>query len=175
MFTQNNYATEMEQVALGYSAAQDIATGVSEIVKKGKFKDIAKALGKLAPFLGAYGAVVNIVGLFGESGEVQRLNKVMKMLNDGFDRIEYRFDKIEESLSNVENTVLKAHFWTRRQDDLNILHDAQTRVHRYFSTTDPDVREERREDLDEQLRQDLLDSLNRIKGKFFICVKCFHF
>ena len=160
----------MEQVALGYSAAQDIADGVSLILKKGKFDEMSKLLGKLAPFLGAYGAMVNIIGLFGDSPEVQRLDKIMEMLNDGFQRVEYRFDRIEESLKDLENTIKEEHFWTRLRNDLATLNNAQHRVSRYFSVTDPAVRKERQNDLDDAEHNDVFDALNNIKGKsFYLC------
>ena len=162
----SNYATHMEQVAHGLSAAKDITDGVAAILEKGKFKEISKSLTKLAPFLGAFGAVVNIIGLFGNSPEVERLNQVIEMLNRGFNRMEYRFDRIEQRFEDLENTIAQEHFWTRLHPRLEDLSNVQARVDRYFAVSDPAQREQRKQDLGDVEYDKVFDALIAIRDTF---------
>ena len=155
----------MAQVAHGFAAAKDIADGVAQILGNGTFNRMSKALAKLAPFMGAFGAMVNIVGLFGDSLEVQRLDKIMETLNNGFQRVEYRFDRLERGLQDLENTINEQNFWTRIRDDLATLYNAEELVKDYFETTDPAARRQNQKDLNYAEFRKLETALNSLKGK----------
>ena len=156
----------MEQIAHGFSAARDITDGVAAIIETGQFSKFSKLLGKFAPFLGAYGAMFNIIGLFGNSPEVERLDQIIEILNEGFNRMEYRFDRIEQGFENLEDTIREEHFWTRLSPSLEKLSSAQERVTRYFKVTDPATRAVRQEDLDKDEYDKVFDALIAIRDTF---------
>ena len=161
----SKYATYMEQIAHGFTAAQEITDGVALILKKGRFKEIARSLTKLAPFLGAASAVFEIFGLFGNSPEVEKLDQVIGMLNEGFKRMEERFDRIEKKFEDIEDLIKEQHFWTRLRKPMAELLNVQNLVDRYFLVTDPDDREQRRKDLEDEYKT-VLDAINEIKKTF---------
>ena len=140
----------MEQIAHGFTAAQEITDGVALILKKGRFKEIARSLTKVVPFLGATSAVFEIFGLFGNSPEVEKLDQVIGMLNEGFNRMEHRFDRIEKRFEDLENTIKEQHFWTRLHDSMAHLIYAQQLVNRYFAVTKPNERAQRQKDLEKE-------------------------
>ena len=117
-------------------------------MKSGQFAQLAGHLGKFAPFLGAFGSIVGIAGMFAPSAQAQQLQEIIKILNEGFDRMEYRFDVIEERIEDLENTVRAEHFWTRLVPRLEDLSSVRSRVIGYMSVSDPDVRASRKADLD---------------------------
>ena len=162
----SNYATHIEQVANGLSAAKDITDGVAVVLEKGRFEEFSKSLTKLAPFLGAFGAFLNIIGLFGNSPEVERLDQVIEMLNSGFQRMEYRFDRIEQRFEALENTIKQEHFWTRLRPRLEALSNVQARVERYFAVSDPAQRAQRKQDLGDDEYDKVFDAMIAIRDTF---------
>ena len=156
----------MEQIAHGFTAAQEITDGVALILEKGRFKEIARSLTKLAPFLGASSAVFEIFGLFGNSPEVEKLDQVIGMLNEGFNRMEHRFDRIEKRFEDIENIIKGEHFWTRLRPSLEKLSNVQYRVDRYFEVTDPIHRAQRQGDLGKDEYDKILDAIIAIKDTF---------
>ena len=156
----------MEQVANGFEAAADITEGISGVISTGKFKRISGSISKLAPFLGAYGAVFNIIGLFGNSPEVERLDQVIGMLNEGFERVEYRFGRIENRIEALENTIKQQHFWTRLRPKLDDLSNVQERVNRSFSVSTPAERAQRLQDLGKDEYDKVLDAMIAIRDTF---------
>ena len=138
----------MGRVSSGFASSMHIMNGVANSLKTGSFTAIATTLGKIAPFLGSFGAVASIIGFFGPSPELQRLDQVIGMLNEGFAQIEGRFDQIENQIDYLEDTIKQEHFWTRLTDTLADLNNVEQRVNDYFSVVEPAVREQRKKDLD---------------------------
>ena len=161
----SNYATHMKQVAHGFTAGKEITDGVAKVLEEGSWKKIEKIARNVAPFLGAAGAVFEIVGLFGNSPEVEKLDEVIGMLNEGFNRMEERFDRIEKRFEDIEDLIREQHFWTRLRKPMADLLNVQNLVDRYFLVTDPDDREQRRKDLEDEYKT-VLDAINEIKKTF---------
>ena len=156
----------MQQVANGFLAGKEITAGISGVMESGKFSQFASKLNKLAPFLGAFGSMVSIVSLFGASEEEQRLEEVIKVLNAGFNRMEYRFDRIEDQLQNLERTITEEHFWTRLTSRLEDLNSVKQRVENFFAVSDPSVRAQRMKDLDSTQYNKAFDAIYAIADTF---------
>jgi hypothetical protein len=128
----NTLAGDMEMVALGIEAGSSILDIALDAIKGKKFKRIAGMMGKFAPYLGALGPVVGIIGAFGETEEMQRLNFVVNMLSEGFKQINQRFDYIQLKIHEVKNLIKKEHSDTRNYDYVNRLVNINGLVYQYF-------------------------------------------
>ena len=172
-----------EQVANGLSAASEMLNGVATILKDGKaHKTLFNLASKFAPFLGAYAPVVAIFGLFGSSPELQRLDHAIGLLNDGFRRMEYRFDSLEMSIEDLGKNIEKAHFWTRIKPGLQAFDSIDARVKDYFAVTNPTYRQQRAKFLDKQQYHKIYDAIDALNNDFIgkyptgsICQEVTHF
>ena len=162
----STYERDMQQVANGFLAGKEITAGISGVMESGKFSQFASKLNKFAPFLGAFGSMVSIVSLFGASEEEQRLEEVIKVLNAGFNRMEYRFDRIEDQLADLERTITEEHFWTRLTPRLEDLNSVKQRVENFFAVSDPAVRAVRMQDLDIRQYNKVFDAIYAIANTF---------
>jgi len=162
----SSYELNMQQVALGFVAGKDITAGITAVMDSGKFSQFAGKLSKFAPFLGAFGSMVSIVNLFGDSAAEQQLENVIQVLNAGFNRMEYRFDRIEDMLDDLERTIMEEHFWTRLTPRLEELNNVKQRVENYFAVSDPAVRAVRKQDLDIDQYNKVFDAIHAIADTF---------
>jgi len=128
----NSLAGDMEQVALGLEAGQSMLELADEGIKKKQFRKIAGLMGKVAPYLGSVGIVVGIIGSFGDSEEMQRLNFIVDMLSEAFQGINNRFNMIELQIDQVKSLLQREHIDTRNYDDVNMLVNVNKLVERYF-------------------------------------------
>ena len=148
-------------------AGQQVADGLSQILKlSDTTKDLGKLIGAFAPFLGAFSAVVSIVGLFGSSPELQRMDLVIDILNDGFSRMEYRFGSLEGKIEDLERTLIEAHFWTRVKPHLENVVNVNSRIKDYFDVTKPEHRETRADLLDKSQWQKQYDAFVALRHDF---------
>ena len=102
----------MAMSVAGLTIGQEMVEGLENAITDWNFKGkqnpllkMASKLSKLGSFLGGFGGVMELLGLFETSPEVQRLDHVVEMLNSGFQRIEGRFDDVEEKIKNLENSL----------------------------------------------------------------------
>jgi len=162
----NNLRADMGKVSAGFGAATNIMNGIVNSLKTGDFSHIATTLGKIAPFLGAFGPIASLIGLFGPSPEMQRLDQVISMLNEGFSNIESRFDQLENKIDYLEDTIIKEHFWTRMTDSLAALNTVDQKVNDYFSVVAPAEREERKNDLNLEQLNNAYQAIITIRDTF---------
>ena len=162
----NTLQKDIGKVAAGFTAGKAITDAIVGVIKSGQFAKLAGHLGKFAPFLGAFGSIAGIAGMFLPSAESQQLEKIIKILNEGFDRMEYRFNRIEERLDDLERTIKEEHFWTRVVEPLEKLSSVKSRVIGYLSVSDPVVRAARKADLDIIEYKKVYDAINAIVGTF---------
>ena len=184
----------MNRVAQGLAIGKGLAEGFIKVLDKGKPDTLKSAigsseellgsiepkkgkkltkflgkLGKLAPFLGALGAAASLIGLFGPSPEVQRLDHVIDLVNDGFQRMEKRFGKLEEKIANAEEAIkveiTKNHFWTRVLPHMNKLSHAEEKVKRYFRVTGA-ARKSRKTDLGLDEYDNVHSAIHGIRDSF---------
>ena len=135
-------------------------------MQSGQFAQLAGHLGKFAPFLGAFGSIVGIAGMFAPSAQGQQIQEIMKILNEGFNRMEHRFDRIEERLDDLERTIREEHFWTRLVSRLEDLSNVRSRVTGYLSVSDPAVKASRKADLDMSQYNSVYDAIIAIIDTF---------
>ena len=156
----------MGRVANGISSLKDLTNGIGTAMKDGAHKVLAGSLSKLAPFMGAVGPLLNLIGLFGPSEEVQRLNQVIKMLNEGFKEITHRFNEVEKKLDSIAANIKYEHFFTRFFDPLTTLSSAKAKVKYYLDSTTPEHREAAISRLDDDEFGKVHDAFLAIKDVF---------
>jgi len=128
----DSLAGDMEQAALGLEAAQSMLDLANDGINNKQFRKIAGLMSKVGPYLGGVGVVVGIIGSFGDSEEMQRLNFIVEMLSEGFQGINNRFNQIEFQIDEVKALLHKQHIDTRNYDDVNLLVNVNKLVERYF-------------------------------------------
>ena len=109
-------ATEVAQAAHGLAAGSAMFQGISTVVGGGTAHisaKVFKTMANIAPFLGSLGSVLSIFGLFFDSPEVQRLDRLLNVVHEGFLLMETRFDGLDKKLKGIENTLNEQHFYTR--------------------------------------------------------------
>jgi len=124
-------AGDMELVALGLEAGETILDTLGSGIGK-QWKKVAGLMQKFAPFLGAMGPIVGIIGSFGDSEEMQRLNFVVDMLSEGFQHINNRFNGIELRLGEMKRLIQEQHIVTRTFDDIHYMINTNTKIRDYL-------------------------------------------
>lgn len=153
-------------------AGEQVAEGLSRISKLKKVaKGLGKVLGAYAPFLGGISAMVSIVGLYGDSPELQKLNQVIDLLNDGFTRMEIRFDELGGKINDLNRDLKEESFWLMVRPDLKALDSVHERINDYLGVSDPKTRKDLAANLNEAQWDKQYDALNALEkgfnGEFF--------
>ena len=131
----NGLATDMEALAAGIDGGMDFLEGIAGVFKEGS--KIGRVLGKIAPFLGTFSAIADIVGFYGDSPEEVLLNQVIDMLNEGFKNVNERFDRLDVNFDQLKAVMEKESFWIRLNDMILDLNSVQARVDDYFDGLRP--------------------------------------
>ena len=110
----------------------DAISKIKELTDTDTTKRMSKIIGAVAPFLGAFSAVAEIAGLFGDS-ELQKLDTVIDLINDGFSRMETRFDQLGGQIEDLKKAMKEQHFKTQVKPHLENLESVKQLVKEYFS------------------------------------------
>ena len=78
----------------------------------------------------------------------------------------FRFDRIEDQLEDLENTIISEHFWTRITPTLQDLSNVEKRVDNFFAVSDPAERAQRMADLDDTQYQKVFDAISALEDSF---------
>ena len=78
----------------------------------------------------------------------------------------FRFDRIEDQLEDLENTIISEHFWTRITPTLQDLSNVEKRVDNFFAVSDPAQRAIRMNDLDDTQYQKVFDAISALEDSF---------
>ena len=156
----------MEFVAAGLIAGQEVTGHIEDSLVTKDFKTFASKVSKFSSLLGAFNSFVSIIGMFGESAEEQMLERIIKLINEGFNRMENRLDRIETRIGNLENVIREGLFWTNLRQPLQKLSNVQERIKAYLKVTNPAARRQRAKDLDEGQYDNLFDAIKAIEDTF---------
>merc|ERR550534_1743085 len=167
-------ATRFQQVAHGLTAAGQVADGISKFMDAMEVpKALFQKLGAVGALFGAFSSMVSIIGLFGDSLEVQLLNKLLKTVNEGFDRMESRFDRVDDKLNRLVNQLHKDSFYEGVLPHVGKLQSLKINVEEYiqgFSHCDDATNcahlNQKRQDLERYDYVELEESLNSIHRGF---------
>ena len=164
---------QMAQVADGLGAGSNIADGISEVpktkkmsAKKSFFRKHHSKFDKITPFFSAVSNVFTLLGIMGDSPEVQRIDNLLKVVNKGFMRLETKMNLIKNRLDSLEDVVKREHFWTRLDPDLKKLHEVTARVLLYYDAPNKEAKKHRLAYFDEDEYNDVYDAFIAIKGTF---------
>ena len=160
----NNFATETGKLAEGLGGGEGLLNGISGLLSG--TSRIGKALNKIAPFFGAFSAIAGIVGFYGDSGEVQRLDQVIEMLNEGFKGMNERFDRFETRVDQLEAVLKEESFWTRLNDKILDLVSVEDRVKDYFNGLSPANRAAALQRLDDDEYDKTYDAVSALHAYF---------
>jgi len=163
-----DFALAAQVVGNGMTAAQqvfEVLSQIAEISKATNIKSLGKMAGPVGAAFGAFAAIVEIVALFGGS-ELQKLDTVIELLNDGFSRMEYRFDELGGRIDDLDKAMKEQFFWTRVQPKLEKLNSVKQRIKDYFKVSKPEVRALRASMLDKSQWQDQYDAFNALRAGF---------
>jgi len=100
-FSQKDFAQNVDRAAKGFAAGEDLAAGLTFMKKAADLKGMLGLVGRISPYLGAFEAFASIVGSYGTSNEVQRLDHIIDQIDDGFQRMEERFDNVEQIIETL--------------------------------------------------------------------------
>jgi len=132
----NKMVKHVEKVALGLEAGDKIFGMASKASKGEGVKEVVPFLERAAPYLGALAPLVGIIGTFGESEEMQRLNFVVELISEGFNHMNLRFDEIKLQMEELQNVVELAHIETRLFDHVQTLSNVQKDVDGYLKAVE---------------------------------------
>ena len=163
----------MAQLSAGFSKGASITGGLTELKDIKRFtkrKSFVsrhhKKFDKLTPFFGTLLNIFSLFGVMGNSGELQRIENLMKVINKGFERLETKMEHIKNRLDSLDDEVKRQHFWTRIDPDLKKLYQAEARIKLYYNTTDDGLKTERLKYFNEKEYNDMYDAYISIKGTF---------
>ena len=80
--------------------------------------------------------------------------------------MEYRFDRIEDRLDDLEQTIKEEHFWTRLTPRMEDLNSVKQRVEDYFAVSDPKARAARERALDDKQYDKAYDGIYALRDTF---------
>jgi len=120
-------------VATALKEGAELFEAFSNVITNKKFVDIAQNIGKVSAVLGGAGAVVSLVSTFAfADSQDLKLDLIIDLLTDGFNRIEDRFDALENQLQDLEDVINEQHFKTRIRPSLLALRFCNTLVTDWF-------------------------------------------
>ena len=129
----NENTVNVNRVAYGLEAGDDITTGLTYMKSEAKLKHTLLGLvGKIGPYLGAMGAAASIISSFGTSPEMQKLNQIINVVGKGFNQMEDRFDKLEAGLDELGSEMEDGFFQESIIPELKKLNLADNDVKEYF-------------------------------------------
>ena len=99
-------ANDMDKIAVSIALSQEIIEGMKAL-------NLIQTIGKFSSFFGGIGAIFSIIGGVFDSIEVQKLDKLLTVVNKGFLKMESKLEDIVADVDNVKHTVQQEHFWTK--------------------------------------------------------------
>merc|ERR1719494_318438 len=160
----------MGRAASGLQAGMFFTNAIGNILKKDKMskalQSVTKAMGSLGPALGGFAAILTMTGLFGPSEEVQRLNQLISMVNEGFKNMNGRFDELDKKFEDLANLIGKSTFYTKLNSHSLELIVVKTKVALYFEENDQVKKAVSRKDMTEALWTRGYDAMIKLKAYF---------
>ena len=160
----------MGRAASGLQAGMFFTNAIGNMLKKDKMskalQSVTKAMGSLGPALGGFAAILTMTGLFGPSEEVQRLNQLISMVNEGFKNMNGRFDELDKKFEDLANLIGKSAFYTKlNAHSLNLI-VVKTKVALYFEENDHVKKAMSRKEITEDLWTQGYDAMIKLKAYF---------
>ena len=149
----------MDKIAVSISLSQEIIEGIKSL-------NLIQTIGKFSSFFGGLGAIFSIIGGIFDSTEVQKLDKLLTVVNKGFLRMESKLEDIVADVENVKHTVQQEHFWTKLAPELKKLHTVRQRIMNLYKATNKPEREIALKSLNREQFEKVFDAFLAIEGTF---------
>ena len=166
----NHHRLTMGKAASGLQASMFLTNSIGSILKKDNMgnmlKSVTKVLGGLGPALGGFAAILSMSGLFAPSEELQRLNQLVSMVNDGFKNMNNRFDQLDKKFDDLANLIGESAFYLKLNSHLLDLINVKTKVAFYFEENNQTVKAINKLDINERLWTKGYDALISLKAYF---------
>ena len=158
----NPLSSNLAKIASGNQVGGSIVNAMTTILQGGSFSGLNNILKKLTPFLGSFGALVNMFGLYEDATQFQQLNQVIKMIDQGFRKMDEGFNKVGRDIANMKNKMEELDFNSKVTKSIDKLNDAKNRFESYFKM-DIKTRDDPKSTLiDIDLRDSVFDGLKRL-------------